>query len=215
MADTTEYLALVTSEHADAPAFTAGVAALTAGFADIRDALRALPGRFDLDSAVGDQLDAVGAWAGISRVVRVAITGVYFAWDDTASDGWEVGVWKADDDPTSGPYSVDDDTYRVMIRCKIAANMWDGTYEGMCGFFDYAFGAGVVKPQDNQDMSITLLYDDLQMNSVTKALLLGGVFPLKPMGVRLIYQAATGNPIFAWDTNTPRFQGWTGTSVWV
>lgn len=214
MADTTEITARATSEHRRAPRFMAVLDAVAQPFAECASAMRELPADMDLDTATGDQLDVVGEWVGVSRVVNVALTGVYFTWDDTAADGWEIGVWQGPNDPTTGPVRVDDGAFRTLIRAKIAANNWDGTYESMCAFFDYAFGPGVVRPQDNQDMSITLLYDDQQMTAVTVALLLGGTLQLKPMGVRLIFQAATGAPIFAWDMTTPRYQGWTGTTVW-
>lgn len=129
--------------------------------------------------------------------------------------GWDKGYWQGPFDPSSGVVSVDDGTFRSLIRARIATNMWDGTLAAMYTFWDYVFGPGVIQVQDNLDMSITLIYDSVQINSVMKSLLLQGAFPIKPAGVQVNYVAASGTPIFSWDRNLPKYQGWTGTSVWV
>lgn len=215
MDNTDFYFTLITSEHRHAPRFEGVVRALTKALADNVDLGLSLLDMFDLNTATGDQLDIIGKWVGISRTVQVPITGVYFTWDGTTTTGWERGVWKGPFDPPTGPSSVDDGTYRLMIRAKIAANCWDGTFESMCSQLDAVFGSGLVKAQDNQDMSITLYYDDMALSAVMVSLLTQGILELKPMGVRFIYQAVTGAPIFSWNVMTPRYQGWNGVSVWV
>ena len=77
-----EYLALITSEHRGKKKFEATVAAVVAPFSKLQAVLRGLPADFDIDQAVGVQLDAVGAWIGRSRRFDTPLVGVYFAWDD-------------------------------------------------------------------------------------------------------------------------------------
>ena len=57
------------------------VATLCQPFVDEQSVLNSLPGKYDLDSAVGVQLDAVGEWVGISRELAVPLSNVYFSLD--------------------------------------------------------------------------------------------------------------------------------------
>lgn len=122
--------------------------------------------------------------------------------------GWGDGYWKGNFDPTNGVSEVDDATYRMLIRAKIAANFWDGSLETMYKTWAFVFGPGVIEVLDNQDMTITIVYDSLALSTVMKQLLTSNAFPLKPAGVLVNYLASTGTPIFAWDQNTAKFQGW-------
>lgn len=212
---TDDYLALITSEHADKPNFTAVIAALADFFVQTVDLELGLVEDFNLDTATGVQLDAIGLWVGMSRRVPTPITGVYFTWNDTTTTGWDSGVWQGQFDPSTGLVNVDDETYRTMILAKIAANIWDGTLGNLYDVWELVFGPGVIAIQDNQDMTMTVLYDALYLNAVQINLLINGLYPLKPIGVHVTYTATGAAPIFAWNSNTPKFQGWNGTSVWV
>lgn len=206
-----DYTKLVTSEHNDKPLFMAVVAALCQGLVDIGNQVTELPNDFDLDKAIGVQLDAVGLWVGISRVLPVPITGVYFAWDDTALTGWESGIWQGIFDPASGLTSLPDDQYRVLLRAKIAANRWDGSLVAAETIWNFLFGGTPeIIVQDNQDMSMTVAFYGPPLSAVQQALLLGGYFPLKPSGVRVNYYGVPVNagPLFAWDVASTELQGW-------
>jgi hypothetical protein len=212
-ASTDDYVKLITSEHADKPNFTAVIRAMTSGFVDANNLALNLPSVFSLDNAVGAQLDAIGLWVGVSRQVLLPIAGVYFTWDGTAANGWDVGAW-LDPNQAYGFQKLDDRSFRTMIRAKIAANYWDGTIADLYACYDYVFGPNVVFIQDNMDMSCTIIYDSTQMDAISIALLTGGYLKLKTDGVRFTYVAAPSSALFAWDANLPKFQGWTGTSVW-
>lgn len=212
---TDDYLALITSEHADKPKFTAVVSALAGFFVQTVDLELGLVEDFNLDTATGVQLDAIGLWVGMSRRVATPITGVYFTWNDTTATGWDSGVWQGQFDPSTGLVSVDDETYRSMILAKIAANIWDGTLEHLYDVWALVFGPGVIAIQDNQDMTMTVLYDALYLNALQKVLLTSGLYPLKPAGVHVTYTPTAAAPVFSWNSNTPKFQGWNGTSVWL
>ena len=77
-----EYLKLITAEHSDKPKFMSTVGASIAPIVRAQELIASLPERFDLDMAIGDQLDAVGLWAGITRHIRVPIADAYFRWND-------------------------------------------------------------------------------------------------------------------------------------
>ena len=107
MAQVSDYTGLITSEHADKPKFMAMVAAVAQCAVDQMTLLQSMPTAFDLDAAVGVQLDAVGIWVGLNRNIAVPIDNVYFSWD-TAGVGWDQGVWKQPGDPDNGITRMDD-----------------------------------------------------------------------------------------------------------
>ncbi len=206
-----DYLNLITTEHRDRPLFIASLSAGVAGALEGALSLTDLLAAFDIDSAVGVQLDIVGIWVGRSRQITTPLTGVYFTWDDVDADGWDSGVWQGDFDPDSGLTTLPDDSYRVLLKAKIAANHWDGTIPGAYDVWASAFGDDLsIFIQDNQDMSMTVTVVTPGLSAVTKALLTGGYIPLKPAGVRVSYEISDGfGPVFAWDTDaTSLLAGW-------
>ena len=205
------YLNLITSEHRDKPKFEATITAGVSPFAKIQDVLNGLPADFDIDTATGVQLDAVGVWIGRSRRIDTPLVGVYFAWDDLASDGWESGIWKGPFDPDSGLVDLPDDSYRVLLKAKIAANSWDGTIPGAYAIWATVFTNSQLVIQDNQDMSMVVGIAGQPLSIVDQALLTNGYIPLKPEGVRIQYYAIApaAGALFAWDTDeSTALAGW-------
>jgi hypothetical protein len=209
-----DYRKLITGQHRDKPNFMAAVAGTVQGLIDAGNLALSLPAAFDLDTAVGAQLDAIGQWVGVNRAVPQPLTGLYFTWDDTTTLTWDKGYWQGPFDPSSGIVNVDDVTYRTMIRAKIAANNWDGSTAGMYRALELAFGVGTIVIQDNFDMTLTLIYDSTILTPVLIALLTNGYFKLKPTGVKIIYVSKSSAPLMSWDRNLPKFQGWNGVAVW-
>ncbi len=139
MADPSDYTVLITSEHRDKPRFMATVRALVQPLVDQMNVLQSMPSKFDLDNAVGVQLDDVGLWVGVSRKVRTPLTGIYFSFD-VAGLGFDQGIWKGPFDPDTGLTVLDNDTYRLVIRAKIGANHWDGTLASSAAILNSIFG---------------------------------------------------------------------------
>lgn len=67
-----KYTELITNYHATKPKFLAHVDLMTRPLIDVAAATRGLITAFDIDSAVGVQLDILGLWIGRSRVVQPA-----------------------------------------------------------------------------------------------------------------------------------------------
>ncbi|MBN6728803.1 DUF2612 domain-containing protein [Burkholderia multivorans] len=216
MADLTEYTALITSEHRDKPRFMAVVGALVQPLVDQMNVLQSMPSKFDLDNAVGVQLDDVGLWVGVSRKIRTPLTSIYFSFDIDGL-GFDQGTWKGPFDPDTGLTVLDDDTYRLVIRAKIGANRWDGTLESSAAILNIIFGADThVFIEDHQDMSMTIGIAGKVPSAVFLALLAGGYIPLKPEGVRVAYTLVTsvdGSPLFGFDVNNQYIAGF-DTGVW-
>lgn len=215
MTNTTEtYVALITAEHKDKPNFIATVELRVSVYAQIQKVLEQMIDFFDLDKAYGVGLDMIGLWVNAPRNVQIPIVGIYFAWDDTDSDGWEFGVWQGAFDPSTGTIPLPDDVYKMLIRGKIAANQWDGTTPGMYDVWAVAFPGHDLVVQDNQNMSMIIGVAGVPLDSLTKALLVAGYIPLKPEGVRVNYTFVTIEaPLFGWDISTPEVDGW-GTGAW-
>lgn len=209
------YPGLITSQHQQ-PRFTALVAVLTQPLVDAQALLASLPAAFDVDTAVGVQLDAVGLWVGITRVLRVPLSGVYFAWS-VEGVGWSQGIWKGPYDPESGLTSLPDDVFRRLIKARIAANAWDGSIPGAYDVWESAFAdtGSIIMIQDNQDMSMVVGIAGMRPDAVTQALLMGNYIPLKPEGVRVSWYAVTqdGGPLMAWGCQSDGLAGW-GAGRW-
>ncbi|MFR8580830.1 DUF2612 domain-containing protein [Bilophila wadsworthia] len=120
------YLGLVTSEHRNRPRFMATVAAVTDPLCGLQELLETMRAAFDVDSAVGGQLDRTGEWIGRSRHLRLELDDVYFEWGREAV-GWARGSWKGLYDPETGMVRLPDETYRLLLKAKIGANRWDGS----------------------------------------------------------------------------------------
>lgn len=211
MSGTTEdYLDLITSEYRQQPDFTALISVGIDVQTHIQSLLLSMIPLFDVDTAVGDQLDAIGAWVGFSRNVSVPIPGVYFSWEGTDPYlGWEYGVWQPEDAPTDVTV-LPDDVYRTFIKAKIAANRWDGTTDGAYAIWDSVFTDITILIQDNLDMSYNLAFVGGIVDSLTLALITGGYLPLKPEGVRVneYLFPVDDNQLFSWDIETDFLGGW-------
>ena len=96
-----EYLDRITSEHRDKPKFIAWLTSILTPTDDIYNCINKIDDAFDLDKAVGNQLDVLGELIGVSRTL----------------------VFQ----PLDMSPLLDDDTYRLVLKAKIGKNMWQGT----------------------------------------------------------------------------------------
>lgn len=187
-----DYESLITSQHRDKPRFMAMVAAVVAPYVDMQETAAALPAAFDLDNAVGKQLDIIGEWVGLSRVLKVAVEMRFFGFDDTPN-GLPFGE---KDNPSVGgrfreSYELDQETtvlidpeYRFALRAKIAANNTDGTLDSLQSVLSLIISGGRAVVDDHGDMTVSyglgkqLTYNERVLVSA------GGLLP-KPAGVKL------------------------------
>ena len=212
-----QYLSLVPAQHRDKPRFIATLSALLQPLVDAQALLASMPTAYDLDTAAGVQLDAVGLWVGVSRFVATPIAAVFFSFDNPAL-GWDVGYWRGPFDGVMGLSRLDDDNYRLLLRGRIAANHWDGTLAGAAAALAYIFNNPDthVFIQDEQDGSFSLNVAGKLLGIVEAALLQGGYLPLKPAGIRLAnvnFVSVGGSPLFGFDLNTPSIAGF-GLGAW-
>lgn len=188
MTTTAEYLDLITDEHNTKPKFVATVQASVEPFAKLQETIRGFISDFDVDTAIGIQLDIVALWVGVTRTVGVPIDGFYFTWDDVVADGWDNGIWKGIGDPDAGFVVLPDDLYRSLIKAKIQANHWRGDIAGAYDIINEALSVdNVVKIVDNQDMTMTVRVTAGALPAVEQAIVTAGYLPIKPAGVKANY----------------------------
>lgn len=185
MATVDTYLALIPSANADKPKFRQLVAAKCQPWVDLINFLESLPAKFDLDIAVGQQLDWVGEWVGVSRTVRIPLDPTFFSFDDpdnVAITGWDAGIWYLPFQPLIGVTQLPDDVYRLLLRAKIALNKWDGSLKQLSEVFTVLFAPATVEITDGMDMTVSVAVTGTPSSALFKQIVLGGYLPLKPAG---------------------------------
>lgn len=120
------YTTLITSEHADKPNYTGMVGLTAQPWADGVATTLGFVNNYDVDGAIGAQLDTIGLLVGASRRLDVPLTGVYFSLD-TPGLGFDTGLFQGPLDPSTGINLLPDDAYRLLIKARIANNHWDGS----------------------------------------------------------------------------------------
>ncbi len=186
MSDTNNYTGRLAGHYVDLERFVQAIYESTQPFGELKKAAETLPLEFDIDTAVGVQLDAVGERVGVSRKLKTPLEGVYFSFDEE-DIGFDEGVWKDDYDPAEGMVSLDDEFYRLVIKAKIAANSWDGTNETLDDVLSIVFNEKIgtyASATDNQNMSMTIGLSGKRPTPVLLELLTKGYLDVKPGGVR-------------------------------
>jgi len=210
------YTQLITSEYADKPKFMAMIALTSQPFIDQQVALQSMPGLFDVDDAVGDQLDKTGQWIGQSRNLEVPLTGVYFGFG-LPGQGWGQGVWRGPFDPVDGLVSLQDEDYRTLLKAKIGNNSWDGTIPGAYSFMDDLFPGNTFFIQDNEDQTMFLgLLGPDDYEAIPFALFTQGYLDVKPLGITLrgyITPSVPDVPLFGFGAENATVSGF-GVGAW-
>ena len=181
------YQALLTSQYANSVKLNALLKMLLQKFDDVSQCLVKMDTALDLDFAVGAQLDAKGAVVQAGRVLPFQ--------------------------PSFGVSPVlDDTTYRIYIKAKIAQNQWDGTIGSLYAIWAYLFSPVRIVIADNQNMTATLFIGGLPstllidmicgfaVNGVTSGVVQNGLIVPRSEGVE--YSFDLGNlPAFGFDLN--------------
>jgi len=184
-ANVNAYLSLITSEHKRWPKYMAFIAALCQPSVDQQNLLQQFPSLFDVDLAVGDQEDKIGAWVGVSRNLTQEIM---------------------------GSSTLNDSDYRILLKLFIAMNSWDGTIPGIYEIWNAILAptVGGLLVQDNEDMNMYVVLLDPPTNLVILAILSQGYFLMRPAGVLIAgyFEASVvGEPVFGCDAENATIAG--------
>lgn len=154
------YLNLITSEHATKPKFKAWVDTLLTPFLDAINLNDNIKRAFDLNSAVGVQLDTLGKILVQSRQMNFQPT-----------DG-------------SSPL-LNDDYYRLVLRAKVIKNQWKGTITNFYQFWKVLFKNQPLNIYliDNQDMRPVIVIWSSQTPQMIQDFLSNNLIVPKPAGL--------------------------------
>ena len=194
-----DYLGLFTRQHRGKPKLDAWMTALLQPLIDTQIFCGSMDYAFDIDNAVGVQLDILGEWIGLGR--NLYETYAYFRYD--SGPGFGLGTLEGSlghRSPTpSGNWSFSDDQYRHMLKAKILYNRWDGSASQAASILSYLVGAtaSVVTIHDSQ--FILLLPESVADSH--KALIDAGLFNFKPAGINLATIAYFGQ-VFSFDNTS-------------
>ena len=160
---------------------------------------------FDIETATGVQLDVLGEYIGLSRVVPYQIPRPYYNYDDfeipnvsaigfidyedsTQNDESVFYIYQFDSIDTQ---TLSDDEYRILLKLKILLNYSDLTTQSIHDLLLLFFGTNVTY-FDNQNMTITYFITPASKRVVDLAYNTN-LLP-KPMGVRIGQIFAIPNP---------------------
>ena len=206
------YLDLVTNEHRKTK-FLKFVETGACPFAELSNTLDKAILAFDVDTAEGDQLDIIGEWVGAERVLAIdtEASALFFSFDVDGS-GWDYAIWYEDFDDNIGLKAVPDKVYRLMVKAKIMANIWNGTCEQANVMWKEIFNGSTIYFLDGFDMTMGVYVSGISLDSITQ-----GYLAVKPEGVRIDYYIiGPEDPTaktFAWGTETDIVGGW-GVGYW-
>ena len=202
MAINREYLTFITSEYQNSEKFLLWMDALISRMAEITGASSLMNAAFDIDNAVGPQLDTLGVIIGISRNIRVPIAGIWFTWYEGESPpelekGWNKGSWR---DPRDiyeeGMTILPDDAYRQILKFKIIQNSWKGTIPELYATWEVIFSAEglTLSIVDNQNMTANIIITGNTIPAAIQYILQENLFPFKSAGVAINYTFDEGSP---------------------
>lgn len=182
MADIQRYLNLITSQHKTKTKFNALLSAFLSKADDVAIAANSLNDDFDLDGAVGSQLDTIGDILGRKRLLTFQPT-------------------DSEDSPL-----LDDDTYRLVLKTKIAQNHWEGTTEQILAIWRNVFPTISIIFLDGQNMTVQVAVVG-ELTQLQKDLISHNYIIPKPQGVTMTFLYVT-DVIFGYDLENDSFAGY-------
>lgn len=204
-----DYLALIPGPNQNQPVFMSWMAANLQPLADLQALYASFPTAFNINTAVGPQLDIIGQTLGLPRQV------------DFIPDGGISSV-------------LTDDLYRLCLKAQILKNTWKGTIQEIYDFWELNLPGIIPLIQDNQDMTISVIIVGMSNDSlgvpifgldtetatikgldegymdtyqgIHRNLVRNGYLVPNPAGVKIFYSFME-NPVFALDSDTGLLQG--------
>ncbi|WOE32191.1 MULTISPECIES: DUF2612 domain-containing protein [unclassified Acinetobacter] len=185
-----KYLDLITSQHRQ-PKFQSVVSATTNPVIDCINLLQSINEKFDIDSAVGSQLQIIAEWIGAPNSIANSVPVPFFGFKDQLDslpfgeqDGtsWG-GYWRESGMNSYKALTMSSTLFKRAIKAQIKLNQSDCSIESVKEVIELITDKAF-KIKDNNDMSVTFSflenYEDWEREFVRI------MFPL-PAGVRLIF----------------------------
>lgn len=169
---TEEYKKLLIIQYADKPKALSTIESILAPLENVYETMYLLENAFDLDTAVGVQLDVIGKIVGISREVPFVLKKEYFSFDEHDFESpfgdrfKDIIAYpfkdKGEKDYTDG--ILNDADYRFFIKAKIVKNystgkVYDEDKISIQKALDYLYdGKAYITDNGNMTMNIYLDY---------------------------------------------------------
>lgn len=138
---------------------------------------------WNVDTAVGWGLDVWGNIVGVSRTIPGSPS-KYLGFEesgDLVSDPFNQSPLYSGES-LSGNFTLADDSFRLLILAKAAANIWDGSIPGLNTILRTLFPGEVCYVVDNLNMSLTYTFDFTLTAAQLAVVQNSGVLP-RPCGV--------------------------------
>ena len=174
------YLSIPTSQYQGSQNYLAWLQVALQKYEDIAQCILSMTPAFDIDLAVGKQLDALGANLNVSRTVPFQPTG---------------GISPVLDDPT----------YRILLKATQAQYTWNGLIDSLYGIWQDLFPGGNLILVDNQNMTATVSLSGT-FTAILQQLITNGMIVPRSETVQYTYTFAT-LPIFGADLNNSFIAG--------
>lgn len=156
---------------------------------------------YDIDTAVGDQLDVIGKYVGVNRFYSEIVLTNYFslvpqsahAALPTSPPQWGFGTQATFenydyngtliyDDIVTSTNSLSDSNFRILIKLAILRNNMNFSHEAIDAAMWGLFG-DMIRPESTGNMAMQYFIAGAE-TTLVQAMISKGVLP-KPMGVRL------------------------------
>lgn len=175
------YYNLLTPEYSTATKFDKWLLTSLDILNDISNCLASITTAFDLDYAIGVQLDILGYLIGIGRTVNFQ--------------------------PSNGVSPIlDDTTFRLLLKATIANNLWDGKIGSMYPIWNALFPGGHITIEDNQNMTANIIITG-SFTSIIQDLITHDLIVPRPQAVQYFYLLGD-LPYFGFDLNNQFIAGW-------
>lgn len=200
-----EYEKLLILQYSDKPKASGTISAIVQRFKSIFDIIEQFETAFDLDNAVGHQLDIIGKIVRISRNVEGVIPKIFFGFDGfTNTAGFGLAPFYTLDQAQYTDTQLTDSDYRFFIRLKIAKNhakatMADDNGSNLNAIVFNMFD-GFAYLVDNKDMTVTLYVENSPKSYLLPYAISLDLIPL-PQAVGIKYVSTYGAESFGFSNN--------------
>ena len=187
------YLSLITSEYAAKPKFLSTITALLNPLAQTINFSENLYNYFNVNTALGDQLNKLGAWCGVSRSVPVTLN-VYFSLD-SATLGLDQASMLGPGDPLTGLVSLPDNAYQQLIKMYIALHKSKGTKQELYNILSPLFVPAKLVIQGQNNNTVFFGLEGTPLNSIFLQMFTGGYLSPTAAGVQAIGNLTSFNAL--------------------
>ena len=179
------YPSLVTSFN-QRPKFLAMIKVLTEAFWSLVQLSSQVDQFYNIETAVGSQLDVLGRWIGFSRTLDISKQ--WFSFNELY-EGFDMGEWYVFGDVPYESVKLTDQLYRIILKAKILINKFDGTRPAFEAILNQLFSLDQVSFNVVQEspMNVSVKISG-RINQIIFFLLTENILDITPVGVSLKWE---------------------------